>query len=169
MSWLVYFVVIFFLVPLAIAAVIGAPPVWVPKRAARLMIRESHLSPTEKGCDLGAGIGRVIAVGVKEFHADMTGIEYVPALRWFGKLFLLAQGIEPYRLRRGNFYTESFTGGDVYFCFLMPKTLARLKEKFERELKPGTRVVSYAFPVPGWSPERSIKEEGIGRVYFYRR
>lgn len=157
------------LIPLAIAAVIGAPPVWIPKRAARLMIRESGLLPTEVGHDLGAGMGRLVAIGAKEFNFMIIGTEYVPVLRWIGKILLAFQRVPTERLRRGNFYTMSLADADVCFCFLMPKTLARLKEKFEKELKPGARVVSYAFPISGWIPEHSVKEDGIGTVYVYRR
>ncbi len=155
------------LIPVAIASVIGAPPVWVPKRAARIMIREAGLKSGEVGYDLGAGIGRLVAIGRKEFDADVRGVEYVPILWWIGKLNLLIQKISPSFLEPGNFYKMDFKSTNVFFCFLMPKTLARLKSKWEREAKPGMRVVTYAMEIPGWTPIRTVKEEKLGRIYVY--
>jgi len=43
----------------------------------------------------------------------------------------------------------------------MPKIFPRLKEKLEKELKPGTRVISYVWPLPDWTPE--VIDEAVGR------
>jgi len=53
----------------------------------------------------------------------------------------------------------------VITVFLFDSTNARLKEKFERELKPGTRIVSYYWPFEGWSPVVADEEE---EVYLYQ-
>lgn len=156
------------LIPIAVAAVIGAPPVWVPKKAAKIMIRESGLKPEEVGYDLGAGIGRVVAIGRREFGLNVVGVEYAPILRWIGKLNLLLQKISPRYLKRGNFYTMDFKNIDVFFCFLMPKALLRLRIKWEQEAKKGAHVITYAMEVPGWKPVQIIKEEGLGSVYVYK-
>lgn len=164
---IVFVFLLVFILPVAVAAVIGAPPVWTPRRAVRAMIKNSGIKQGDAAYDLGAGIGRFIVLGKKEFGLDIKGVEYVFVIRWIGKLNLLMNGISPKRLTRGNFYAMPFGGTDAFFCFLMPKALTRLKEKFEHEAKYGARIVCYAFEIPGWKPLRVVKEKGVAPIRIY--
>ena len=40
--------------------------------------------------------------------------------------------------------------------YLSPSFNSRLAPKLMKELKPGTRVVSHAFDIPGWKPQQRI-------------
>jgi hypothetical protein len=44
-----------------------------------------------------------------------------------------------------------------------------LKEKLKKELKPGTRIVSYAFTLEGWKPAKIDPNENstYGPIYLY--
>jgi hypothetical protein len=55
----------------------------------------------------------------------------------------------------------------VIMIYLTPKMNARLKPKFERELKKGTRVVSAAHEMPGWKLQKKIKT-GHFWTYLYK-
>jgi hypothetical protein len=68
-------------------------------------------------------------------------------------------------IRWGNLYHLDLSTATVVATFLWPEAMARLRPKLERELAPGTRVVSHWHPIPGWAIERS---EPDLRVYFYR-
>jgi hypothetical protein len=41
----------------------------------------------------------------------------------------------------------------------------KLIKKFEEELKPGTRIVSYSFTFDGWEP---IKKGSDSKIYLYK-
>ena len=41
--------------------------------------------------------------------------------------------------------------------YLLPSLNLKLIPKLNKELKPGTRIVSHQFPMPGWQPDRRIK------------
>jgi hypothetical protein len=71
-------------------------------------------------------------------------------------------------VRYKNFYKENLSEFDVIYCFLTPMAMKRLKDKFERELKPGARVVSYAFQVPGWEG-RALRVLGNVPIFVYSR
>jgi hypothetical protein len=66
-----------------------------------------------------------------------------------------------------NFYNQDLSKADIFFCFLTPKAMLKLSAKFESELKPGTRIISYAFSIPGWSPEKIIFNNMPGKIYCY--
>jgi len=49
--------------------------------------------------------------------------------------------------------------------------MERLAGKLERELKPGARVVSCNFGLPGWNPERILRPDSLRHsdpIYIYR-
>lgn len=60
---------------------------------------------------------------------------------------------------------------DVVVCYLLPNTMQRIRKKLERELKPGARVISYAFPMTDWVPthrEERIREKSFCPIWVYQ-
>ena len=51
---------------------------------------------------------------------------------------------------RENIFDVDLSDATVVICYLLQETNDKLQEKFERELKPGTKVVSVAFEFKGW-------------------
>ena len=71
---------------------------------------------------------------------------------------------------RNNFTDASLAGASLIVCYLFPRGMERLRPKFERELTPGTLVVSNTFAVPGWRPSRVRRGADLdaSAVYVYR-
>ena len=63
----------------------------------------------------------------------------------------------------GDFLDQDLSKATVILCYLFPEALRALKPKFERELKPGTRIVSEVFTVPGWKENEVIE---VNRKHF---
>jgi len=71
--------------------------------------------------------------------------------------------------RFGDFFHQDISEADVVYFFGTPAGITeKLKDKLKKELKPGARVVSYTFPVKGWSPAEVNKpnEEEVA-IYVY--
>ncbi len=69
-----------------------------------------------------------------------------------------------------DFFSVPLSSFDVVVCFLTPGPMRRLRTKLEHELKPGTRVVSYVFPITGWEPERVDKPNDKElSIFVYRK
>jgi hypothetical protein len=49
----------------------------------------------------------------------------------------------------------------------MPERNPRMKKKLEKELKPGTKVVTYVWPNDGWKPVKIDAEPGKPKLYLY--
>ena len=64
----------------------------------------------------------------------------------------------------GNFFNYHIGDADVVTIFLWRETNERLKVKFQEELKPGTRIVSYYWKIEGWEAQKVDKEE---KIYLY--
>jgi hypothetical protein len=50
----------------------------------------------------------------------------------------------------------------------MPKIYPKLKEKLEKELKEGTKVITYVWPMKDWEPIKIDKNEGCPNLYLYQ-
>ena len=167
-SWIVLVVLLFVLVPLAVAGISFAP--WVPTwqvdvdRALRL----AQVKPGEGFYDLGCGDGKAVFAAAK-LGAKATGIEIAWPLYVFCQIKKLLCSSSA-RFRLGNLFHLDVSAADVIYIFGMPRTIQqKLRDKLERELKPGTRVVSYAFPIHGW--EAVSKDKPTPKqmsIYLYR-
>ena len=64
----------------------------------------------------------------------------------------------------GDMFKISLADADVVYVFQWPSVNAKLAEKFRKELRPGTYVVSYMWEVPGL---RLVAYHSRLRVYIY--
>ena len=94
---------------------------------------------------------RVIRAAQKRYGVQALGFE-VNLLAYFTAR-IRSIGIKGVQIRWRNFWTADIGNADVVFCYLFPDVLDRLAKKFATELRPGSRVVSCNFPIPGWYPK----------------
>jgi len=151
---------------LLVPALYGLP--WIPTREKRIRraLELAELRPGETLYDLGAGDGRVLVMGAREFGADAVGIEVGPvqcALGWLRILFSGSRGKAS--IRCGNFYKADLSGADVVFVYLTSSQTSMLRPLLERDLRPGARVVSIAADFPDWEPLTMDRES---LIFVYR-
>lgn len=131
----------------------GAGYQGAPRRSVDAMLRLSQLSGSDLLFELGAGVGSVTFPAARERGARVLAIEIEP-LRVL--LLRLRRAIGPdgdrIQIRRANFFELDLHDATVVSAFLWPGAMARLRLKFERELKPGTRIVSRCHRIPTWTP-----------------
>ncbi|OGL79773.1 hypothetical protein A3J43_03490 [Candidatus Uhrbacteria bacterium RIFCSPHIGHO2_12_FULL_54_23] len=153
------------------ASVIAAP--WVPTRRKDYARIVQALGPLthETIADLGAGGGGVMRAiaraypGVRVVGYEISLLAWIIA-QWLNGFWGLRKRCE---IRMKNFYEEDLSRFDAVYCFLTPSAMRKLKPKFERELKPGTRVVSYAFSIPGWEGEKRKESPAHTPLFVYQR
>lgn len=147
-------VIIFSLITLAVAiflwpiAIDGTPYVASPPATIRRALRLAQVKPGELVADLGCGDGRALRLAVREFGATGLGIEINPF--WVIWARRLSRDM-PVTVRWTRLERADLTGVDVIYLFLVPATLNRMGQLFE-SLKPGGRIVSYGFALPGLTP-----------------
>ncbi len=118
--------------------------------------------------DVGCGDGRVIREAAKRSGVRCRGYEINPLL--FAIAWLLSLGRRGVSVRCRNFWNEDLGEADVVFCYLFPDVMPRLAKKLEKELRPGARVVSCNFPLPGWRPVKTVRPSATMHddpIYFY--
>ncbi len=151
------------------AGITTAPFAATPKKFLRQALASADLRPGDVLCDLGCGDGRVLIAAARDFGARAYGCDLSYFRFLLSKLYILACGL---RGKAGvawrDLYKEDVGSADVVFVWLRPPAHAQLEEKFNRELKPGARVVTYSSPLPFWEPERILwPDPQRGRVFVY--
>jgi SAM-dependent methyltransferase len=145
----------------------GAP--WAPtsRRTVHKMLTLARVRPGDVVYDLGSGDGRILIMAARRFGARAVGIEIDPLFYLWTRLVIAVLGLRrQVRVIRGDLFDQDLSQADVITCYLLPRTNERLVGKLERELCPGTRVVSRRFSLPGWSP---VCQDDEARLYVYKR
>ena len=130
-------------------------PPYVPSKDASVdeMVALADLKPGERVAELGSGDGRV-AIALARAGNKVDGFEINPLLVLLARRNVRRSGLaKSITISRRNFWRTDLSGYQVVTIFGIPHRMALLGKKLERELAPGSRVISNAFVIPGWQPE----------------
>jgi SAM-dependent methyltransferase len=158
---------------------VRVPYVPTSPKVARRMIELAGIRGNETVYDLGCGDGRILIAAKKQHpHIDAVGYELSLGVWLIAKLRVLFSRLSiPIHMK--NYCAADLSDANVVFLYLFPEVMPKLMEKLNRELKPGTRVISHGFPfkekehvhmervpLPAWHIMRPPKQEGP-RVFVY--
>ncbi len=124
---------------------------WAPwwstsKEKSRKICKLAKIKPEDLIYDLGSGNGTALIIAAKEFGAHGVGIEIDPLRAFVSRFLIKHNGLEnKINIKRKNFFKEDISNADAVFLYLVPKTLESLIPKFKRELRKGTKIVSYKY------------------------
>ncbi|MBA3722618.1 MAG: methyltransferase [Parachlamydiaceae bacterium] len=121
--------------------------------------------------ELGSGWGSLaiaIARKLPNCHVIAYEISIVPWL--VSLIFHKVMKNNNLIILRKDFFKESFEDVSLVICYLYPGAMKKLKDKFEKELTPGTIVISHAFAIPGWTPQftKKLNDLYATPIYFYK-
>ncbi|MCL5438663.1 MAG: class I SAM-dependent methyltransferase [Patescibacteria group bacterium] len=146
-----FFILIFLLIILSMVWPPDSPwsPWWrTSKNKARAMCKLAKISKKDIVYDLGCGEATALIVATKEFGANGVGIEIDPLRFFISKINVLVNRVSTrVKIIKDNFFNQDISKATIIFVYLVPKALKRLKPKFLKELKPGTKIVSYKYEV----------------------
>lgn len=132
------------------------PFVTTPDEVVDRMLRLARAGPEDRVFDLGSGDGRIVIAAARDFGAQATGIELDAELVRKSGEAARAAGLE----RRASFINGDVLRADisdatVVTMYLLPWLIEKLQPRLLNELRPGSRVVSHAFVMPGWLPDKT--------------
>lgn len=169
-SLLFLFTVLAVFATMAWASLSAAPFVPLRRRDVKRLLDLAQVKPGEVVYDLGSGDGRILIMASRKFRARACGFEISLLLLFWSRLWILLSGqSKNIKVSFKSFYKENLNRARVVTCFLTQKAMRRLEPKFEQELRPGSRVVSYAFALPSRKPDGVDKPSPkLATVYLYR-
>jgi len=163
-------IVILFLILLTFiyAGFQGAP--WVPtrKKDVERFLKLAEIKVGQKMYDLGCGDGRLVCAAAK-VGANAQGLELslLPfLLAYVRKLF--SKDRHRIKIYFKNIWKTNLSDADIIYVWLMPEVMSKLKIKLEQELKKGTKVITYVWPIEGWQPIKTDFVEGSLNIYLYQ-
>ena len=142
---------------------LDVPFVPTDQRVVRAMLRLAAVDANDVVYDLGSGDGRIVVAAAREFGARAVGVE-IDQQR-------VAQAVD-LADRSGVDHMVGFIEYDLLHADFSPATVVtmyllhgvnmELRPRLLEELRPGTRVVSHAFDMGDWKPDRRISAGGVG-------
>jgi cyclopropane fatty-acyl-phospholipid synthase-like methyltransferase len=148
---------------LLFSAMTTAPYVPSARKAIESMLDLARVAEGTRVVELGSGNGE-ICIRAAERGAAALGLELNPILVWMSRFRARGRtrpGAAEFRL--ANFWTTVLPNEtDIVFVYLMPEAMPKLLTKLRREVRPGVKIVSHAFTIPGMTPVDSR-----GNVYAY--
>ena len=150
----------------------GISPMPTGLRVRRSLLNAmAELEPAGLVVDLGSAWGTLALSVARRFPmCRVLGYENSPVPFAVARLLQVVCSTDGLKFERRDFFDVSFEDADGVICYLYSGAMARLKSKFESELRPGAWVVSHTFAVPDWKPEREVVVDDLYRtkIYVYR-
>ena len=152
-----------------------APFTSTPHSVVERMLALGGLRSGEKMFDLGSGDGRIVILAASKYKAHATGVEFDPLLvkQSAARIATLKIG-DLATIVEGDLLRQDYSSADLLTIYLLPIANQKLIPLFEKQLKPGARVVSHNSPLTPWTPLKVevIDDDGEGRshrLYLYQR
>lgn len=144
------------------------PFVPTPNEVVEEMLKMANVSKGDVVFDLGSGDGRIPIAAVQKYGAKRaTGVEINPDLVKQSQENAKKAGVDDrVEFLQQDLFQTDLSDANVVTLYLLPDVNLKLRPKLFKELKPGTRVVSHAFNMGEWKPEREQQvSAGNGRTY----
>lgn len=146
-----------------------APYVVSPSRVVDLMLDLAKVKAGDTVYDLGSGDGRIL-IAAAERRAQAIGIEINPKLVASATEQIARAGLsERAKVIQGDVMATDFSTATVITLYMDTGSNAKLRPQLEKYLKPGSRVVSHDYEIPGWKPVTVAKtdEKQPHTIYLY--
>lgn len=123
--------------------------------------------------DLGSGYGFLanrIAHALPASH--VKGFDIAPFPLACASFVQRVLGPSNLAFERADFFKTDCSDADAVVFYLTPSLAIRVGEKLDRELKPGSLVISHTFPVGGaWTPAETVRFFSPFKetLYVYRK
>lgn len=142
------------------------PFIPTPQPVVEAMITAADIRGNETVYDLGAGDARLLIAAKKKYPGiTAKGCELVWVVWLLARLRIWNAG-ENVALSRESLFTVDVSDADVVFLYLFPSMMHKLEARFDRMLKPGTRVVSHGFRFSARTPKKTL-QVGKKHVFVY--
>jgi len=138
-----------------------------PQHVVEEMLEMAKVTKDDVVYDLGCGDGRFVITAAKKYGARGVGIDIDPDRVQESRKKAIEAGVtDRVRFIEDDLFTTHIHEATVITLYLLQDLNLKLRPKLFRELKPGTRIVSYVFHMDDWKPD-AMRPLGNSTSYFY--
>jgi SAM-dependent methyltransferase len=153
-----------------------APYVATPLTVVEKMLEMAEVTENDVVYDLGCGDGRIVITAAKKYGARGVGIDLDPERIDESRRNAREAGVESLvEFRMEDATRADLSDATVVTLYLLTESNALLRPMLEQSLKPGARVISHNYDIPGWD-EHEIGYSSVNApdgeehsIYLYRR
>jgi SAM-dependent methyltransferase len=132
------------------------PLIHTPHDVVAAMLDLAQVTEADTVYDLGSGDGRIVLAAARDRGARAVGIEIDTKLVDSSQQAIRAAGLEGRaRIRHGDIFKQDLTPATVITMYLQPLVNKELRPQLDK-LRPGTRIVSHMFSMPGAKPTKKV-------------
>ena len=132
-----------------------APFITTPDDVVERMLALAGTGADDFVMDLGSGDGRIVIAAAKIFGARGLGVDIDARLVAQSRENARLAGVaERVTFEERDVLVTDLRRATVVTVYLLPFLLDKLQPKFLQELRPGARIITHAFPMVGWQPDR---------------
>jgi SAM-dependent methyltransferase len=143
------------------------PYVPTSEEVVAAMLKLANVRKTDVVYDLGCGDGRIVITAAKQYGVRGVGIDIDPERIAESTKNAQEAGVaDRVKFRTQNLFDADIGDASVVTLYLLPDVNRKLMPKLLADLKPGTRVVSHAFDMGDWPPEKTVEVDG-SRIFLW--
>ena len=136
------------------------PFVPTPQEVVDKMIELGGVKKGDTVYDLGSGYGRIVITAAKQ-GARAMGFEIDGDLLKESRENIQKAGVENLaEIRQQDILTVDLSAASVVTMYLLPDVNLKLRPNVLSQMKPGSRVVSHAFDMGDWKPDKTERVNG---------
>jgi SAM-dependent methyltransferase len=140
---------------------LDVPYVPTPPDLVLAMLHLARVTRDDVLYDLGCGDGRIVITAARQFGARGTGVDLDPQRIMEAEDNARQAGVtRRVRFLLQDLFKTDLRDATVVTLYLVPQVNLQLRPTLLRDLKPGTRVVSHAYDMDDWSPDRTVQTGG---------
>jgi ribosomal protein L11 methylase PrmA len=138
-----------------------------PEPVVEAMLQVANVTKNDVVYDLGCGDGRIPVTAAKKYGARGVCFDIDPERIKEANANVAKNNVgNLVKVVQGDLFEQDLSGASVITLYLLPSLNVKLMPKLMKELKPGTRIVSHAFDMGDWKPEKELDVDGR-KVYFW--
>ena len=137
---------------------------WVPTPPAVVdaMLKLADVKPSDVVYDLGCGDGVIVTTAAQKYGARAVGIDIDPQRVKESTERAQKMGVsDKVKIIQADLFESDIKEATVVTLYLLQSLNIKLMPKLQKELKPGTRIVSQSFSMgDSWPPEKTVEVDG---------
>lgn len=138
-----------------------------PEEVVEAMLQVANVTKNDIVYDLGCGDGRIPVTAAKKYGARAVCIDIDPQRIKEANENVAKNDVgDRVKVMNTDLFATDISEATVVTLYLLPSLNVKLMPKLMKELKPGTRIVSHAFDMGDWKPEKELDVNGR-KVYFW--
>jgi SAM-dependent methyltransferase len=147
-----------------------APYVPTPQYVVDKMLELAEVTSKDVVYDLGCGDGRIVITAAKKYGAHAVGVDIDPERIRESKANAKEAGVENLvSFRLEDAMKVDVSPATVVTLYLLTSSNEALRPMLTKQLKPGARIVSHAFGMGDWLPQKTEPiphESGFNRTIY---